>query len=164
LTSKIKDLPYGLLFKPITDFLRHEAHMLNNMPSSSERSRFSQRLNDALDNVKFPKLGDGRQSQLAKLLDMAPVDVGSWLKGKAFPATSTLMKLSELTKTRSNWLLSGQGEAYTQSPRGMGKALPATGHGKLSNEAFDVGMQWMKLPVKQREAIALLINDLTERQ
>jgi transcriptional regulator with XRE-family HTH domain len=145
------------------DFLRHEAHMLTNIHNSSERNRFSQRLNDALDNVKFPKMGDGRQSQLAEFLGMSPADVGPWLKGSAFPATSTLVKLSDLTQTRSNWLLSGQGDAYSQSPRGEGKASPATGHGKLSKEAFDIGMQWMKLPVKQREAIALLIGDLSAR-
>jgi len=138
--------------------------MLNTMPSSPERRRFSQRLNDALDNVKFPKLGHGRQSQLAEFLDIASTDVGQWLKGEAFPATSALVKLSELTKTRSNWLLSGQGEAYAQSPRGAGKALPATGQGKLSKEAFEIGLQWMKLRNRQREAIALLISDLVDDQ
>jgi hypothetical protein len=132
------------------------------MPTSSERSRFAERLNDALDNIQFPKLGAGRQSRLSELLDVSAADVGHWLKGESFPRTSALVKLSDLTKTRSNWLLSGQGEAYkkTNNPRGMGKALPTTGTDKLSKEAFDLGMQWMKLPKQQREAMARVITEL----
>lgn len=131
-------------------------------PSSSERVRFAQRLNDALDNIQFPKLGAGRQARLSELLNVPAADVGHWLKGESFPRTSALVKLSELTKTRSNWLLSGQGEPYqkTDNPRGAGKAPPSTGKGKLSKEAFDLGLDWMKLPKPQREAIARVITEL----
>jgi len=136
--------------------------MTKKKPSSSERSRFAQRLNDALDNVQFPKLGAGRQSRLSELLDIPTADVGHWLKGESFPRTSSLVKLSDITKTRSNWLLSGQGEPYNKAdnPRGAGKALPSTGTGKLSKEAFNLGMEWMKLPKQQREAIARVITEL----
>lgn len=136
--------------------------MSNKKTTSSERSRFAQRLNDALDNIKFPKLGSGRQARLSELLDVPASDVGHWLKGEAFPRTSALVKLSDLTKTRSNWLLSGQGDPYKKAdnPRGAGKAPPATGTGKLSKEAFDLGMAWMKLPKQQRDAIAKVITEL----
>jgi hypothetical protein len=132
------------------------------MPTSSERTRFAARLNDALDNIQFPKLGAGRRARLSELLDMPTVDVDQWLKGESFPRTSALVKLSDLTKTRSNWLLSGQGEPYKKdnNPRGADKAPPPIGQGKLSKEAFELGMEWMKLPKLQREAIARVITEL----
>lgn len=136
--------------------------MSNKIPTSSERSRFAQRLNDALDNIQFPKLGSGRQARIAELLNVPVSDVGQWLNGESFPRTSALVKLSELTKTRSNWLLSGQGEPYKadDNPRGAGKSPPTTGKGKLSKEAFELGLEWMKLPKQQREAIAKVITEL----
>ena len=134
--------------------------------TSSERMRFAERLNDALDNIQFPKLGGGRQSRLAELLDVPAQDVGHWLKGDSFPRTSALVKLSDLTKVRSNWLLSGQGEPYdkNQNPRGDGKNPPPIGKEKLSKEAFDLGLTWMKLPKPQREAIAKVIQELVAAQ
>ena len=129
---------------------------------SNEKKRFSERLNDALDNVQYPKLGAGRKSRLAELMDKPPVEVNRWLKGMAFPPTSVLMKLSELTKARSNWLLSGSGEAYEPetNPRGDGKNPPPIGQEKLSKEAFNLGMAWMKLPKQQRDALARVIEQL----
>lgn len=134
--------------------------------TSSERKRFAERLNDALDNIKFPKIGSGRQTQLSELLGVPVPEIGHWLKGEAFPKTSALVKLSDLTKVRSNWLLSGQGEPYNkdQNPRGEGKNLPLTGKDKLSKEAFDLGLTWMRLPKLQREAIAKVIQELTASQ
>jgi len=140
--------------------------MTKKTTTSSERMRFAERLNDALDNIQFPKLGEGRQSRLSELLDVPGQDVGHWLKGDAFPRTSALVKLSDLTKVRSNWLLSGQGEPYvkSQNPRGEGKILPLIGKDKLSKEAFDLGLTWMKLPKLQREAIAKVIQELVATQ
>ena len=139
---------------------------MTNKNSSSERKRFAERLNDALDNIQFPKLGSGRQSRLSELLGVPAPDVGHWLKGDSFPKTSALVKLSDLTKVRSNWLLSGQGEPYDKkdNPRGEGKNPPLTGKDKLSKEGFDLGMMWMKLPKLQREAIAKVIQELNEAQ
>ncbi len=131
---------------------------------SNEKLRFAERLNDALDNVKIPRLGAGRKSRLVELLEKSPAEVNQWLKGQAFPPTSVLMKLSDLTQTRSNWLLSGSGEPYKlgNNPRGNGKNPPLTGQGKLSNEAFDLGLAWMKLPKQQRDALARVIEELSE--
>ena len=128
----------------------------------NEKKRFAGRLNDALDNIQFPKLGAGRKSRLAEHLGKPSIEVNHWLKGLAFPPTSVLIKLSSLTHTRSNWLLSGNGEAYEtdDNPRGNGKNPPQTGKNKLSKEAFDLGMRWMKLPKPQRDALAKVIEEL----
>ena len=128
----------------------------------NEKIRFSERLNDALDNVQFPKLGGGRKSRLAEHLGKPSIEVNRWLKGQAFPPTSVLIKLSDLTKARSNWLLSGNGEAYNENanPRGNGKNLPTTGQEKLNKEALDLSLAWMKLPKQQRDAMARVIEQL----
>ena len=129
---------------------------------SNEKNRFSERLNDALDNVQFPKLGGGRKSRLAEHLGRPSIEVNRWLKGQAFPPTSVLIKLSDLTKARSNWLLSGSGEAYESgdNPRGNGKNPPSTGQEKLNKEALDLSLAWMKLPKQQRDALARVIEQL----
>ncbi len=136
--------------------------MSNNNSTASERTRFAGRFNDALDNILFPKLGGGRQARLSELLGIPAQDVGKWLKGEAFPPTSALVKLSGLTKARSNWLLSGQGEPYKKghSPRGTRKNAPATSNSKLTKEAFDLGVTWSQLAKPQREAIAKVIREL----
>jgi hypothetical protein len=128
----------------------------------NEKKRFAERLNDALDNIQFPKLGAGRKSHLAEHLGKPAIEVNGWLKGHAFPPTSVLIKLPDLTQTRSNWLLSGSGEPYKPgiNPRGEGKNPPPTGQEKLSKEAFDLGMAWMKLPKQQRDALARVIEEL----
>jgi hypothetical protein len=128
----------------------------------NEKKRFSERLNDALDNVQFPKLGGGRKSRLTEHLGKPSIEVNRWLKGQAFPPTSVLMKLSDLTKARSNWLLSGNGEAYDKdaNPRGNGKNPPTTGQEKLNKEALDLSLAWMKLPKQQRDAMARVIEQL----
>jgi len=129
---------------------------------SNEKIRFSERLNDALDNVQFPKLGGGRKSRLAEHLGSPSIEVNRWLKGQAFPPTSVLVKLSDLTRARSNWLLSGNGEAYEagENPRGNGKNPPPTGQEKLNKEAVDLSLAWMKLPKQQRDALARVIEQL----
>ena len=129
---------------------------------SSEKKRFAERLNDALDNIQFPKSGAGRISRLAEYLGTENKETGKWLKGEVFPPTSVLVRLAELTKTRSNWLLSGHGDPYPDDkhPRGPGKNPPPTGKVKLSNEAFELGLAWMKLPEPQRIAIAKVIEEL----
>lgn len=136
------------------------------MSTPSEKQRFSSRLNDALDNIQFPKLGAGRQARLAELMETPPQATGQWLKGEAFPPTSVLVKLAKLTNTRSNWLLSGIGDAYDKglNPRGPGKNPPPVGKEKLSKEAFELGLSWMKLPEGQREAIERLIQVLGSSQ
>jgi transcriptional regulator with XRE-family HTH domain len=133
------------------------------MSTPSEKQRFSSRLNDALDNIQFPKLGAGRQARLAEMMEAAPQAAGQWLKGEAFPPTSVLVKLAQLTKTRSNWLLSGTGTAYDkgENPRGPDKNPPPVGKEKLSKEAFELGLAWMKLPEEQREVIERLVRVLS---
>jgi transcriptional regulator with XRE-family HTH domain len=143
----------------------------------SEREKFAQRLNESLDDAGLPKIGQGRQSALAKLLDVTPQQAGKWIKGEDFPQTSKLVKLAQFLGVRSNWLLSGAGERYLpeggcepvrdvgsaeiqlESPAASGADYAAMGK-LLSQEAFDVALSWMKLPPGQRDPLRRLIHEL----
>ncbi len=78
----------------------------------SERQKFSDRLNEALDEAGFPESGKGRQSTIAEELGDSVANVGLWLEGDEYPKTSILVKLAKLLKVQSNWLLSGTGDRY----------------------------------------------------
>ena len=82
---------------------------------NTEKQKFSSRLNEVLDEVGFPEFGQGRQTAIADLLDVKPELVGEWLKGESYPKTSKLVKLAQLINVRSNWLLSGIGEKYSNA-------------------------------------------------
>ena len=129
---------------------------------STQKEAFAERLNDALDNIRFPALGNGRLSRLADILGTPQTETDSWLKGVDFPSTSILVKMAELTQTRSNWLLSGQGSPFDvgKKPLGTKRVLAATGKEKLSKEALELGLKWMKLPRQQRQAIARVVEEL----
>ena len=133
---------------------------------SSQKQAFAERLNDALDNIRFPALGQGRLSRLSEILGTEQEQTDRWLKGRDFPPTSVLVKLAELTQTRSNWLFSGHGPAFEpgKSPKGAGKIPPATGKEKLSKEALELGLKWMKLPRQQRQAIARVVEELVGKE
>lgn len=141
---------------------------------ASEKDKFSTRLNEVLDDIGFAKIGQGRQSSLAKLLDVSPRQAGGWLRGESFPKTSQLVKLSQYMNVRSNWLLSGIGEKHPSDREEDAKPNnnaeesnennpDDSAAGKtslLSNDAFNVALAWMKLPVSQRIAIQKVITEL----
>ncbi len=133
---------------------------------STQKQAFAERLNDALDNIRFPALGNGRLTRLSEILGTSQRETDRWLKGTDFPPTSVLVKLAELTQTRSNWLFSGHGAPFEpgKNPRGTGKVPPATGKEKLSKEALELGLNWMKLPRQQRQAIARVVEELVGKE
>lgn len=144
---------------------------------ATEREKFALRLNEALDDAGFPKIGQGRQSALSRLVGVAPQQAGKWLKGEAFPKTSLLVKLAQQLQVRSNWLLSGAGDKPV--PRGeeadaAGARLEADGGGEeagfalgermLTKEAFDLALAWMRLEAAQREAMRRVILELARER
>ncbi len=129
---------------------------------SSEKKRFAQRLNEVLSEAGLPKLGAGRQSQLARKIGVQAAQAGKWLKGEEFPPTSVLVKIARTYNTRSNWLLSGSGEKY-ENKKSEETWIPNTPEkrGKMNKEAFSVAMAWMKLSASKRKIIKDLINEFT---
>ncbi len=143
---------------------------------STEREKFAARLNGVLDDAGMPKMGQGRQSAVAKLLDLPPQQVGRWLKGEDFPKTSQLVKLAKHLNVRSNWLLSGAGEkvappegeeapregrpAHRPNSNGASVRGGASPGGSLTQDAFDFALTWMKLPASQRDALRRVVSEL----
>ncbi|GMR08104.1 MAG: hypothetical protein BMS9Abin26_1109 [Gammaproteobacteria bacterium] len=129
----------------------------------SEKKKFAERLNAALDFAGIPKKGMGRQSALVKMLGASHRSAKKWLDGGEFPPTSKLVKLSQITGVRSNWLLSGQGDMISAvSDDDDSKKEIAQEASVMSQEAFDIATDWMKLPESQRIAIRKVIHELVK--
>ena len=129
---------------------------------NQEVIKFSERLNTALDDAGVPKKGMGRQSSLVRMLGISHRVAKKWLDGSEFPPTSKMVKLSTLLDVRSNWLFSGQGlmrsddrKNYSESEQEVYRHA-----GELSQEAFEVASDWMKLPQSQRRALHNVIKEL----
>ena len=74
-----------------------------------DRLAFSERLNQALDDVGFPKKGDGRQVKLAKLFGLNQKGVRKWLEGEGTPTFERTKKLAESLNVTVEWLMTGHG-------------------------------------------------------
>lgn len=145
---------------------------------TSEKQKFANRLNEALDEAGLPRIGQGRQSSLAKIINIAPQQAGKWLKGEDFPKTSQLVKVARFLGVRSNWLLTGTGDKYMSEGEQQafyetlraersndGSATteeddPLVASGVLSRDAFEVAVAWMQLPTGQRSAMQKVIFEL----
>lgn len=68
---------------------------------------FSERLNLALDELKWPQ--HGRIATLARTMsgNLSDSSVGKWLSGKGMPEVKRLSELSNITKKSVQWLLTG---------------------------------------------------------
>ncbi|HEC29288.1 MAG TPA: XRE family transcriptional regulator [Gammaproteobacteria bacterium] len=133
----------------------------------SEKEKFARRLNEALDDISYPRIGHGRQSALAKELKLSPQKVGSWLKGEEFPKTSQLVKISQLLDVRSNWLLSGVGSKFIKGSgqsyfeaKNEAEEIVVEDTPLVDKEAFELALAWLKLPFQQRVAIKKVILEL----
>ncbi len=89
---------------------------------------FACRLNEALDGIGFPPKGQGRQVDLARLLDVSQKGARKWLEGEAFPTTDKLMVLSALCKRSFEWLATGrENTSVLPSLTGHADSLSAQG-------------------------------------
>ncbi|MCK4743652.1 MAG: hypothetical protein KAT25_07510 [Sulfuriflexus sp.] len=129
---------------------------------NQEVIKFSERLNAALDDAGVPKKGMGRQSSLVRMLGISHRVAKKWLDGSEFPPTSKMVKLSTLLDVRSNWLFSGQGLMRSTSRNDYSESEQEVYRhaGELSQEAFEVASDWMKLPQSQRRALQKVIKEL----
>lgn len=128
---------------------------------NNEKAKFAARLNEALDDAGIPKKGMGRQSTLVRMLGISHRVAKKWLEGSEFPPTSKMVKISEMLVVRSNWLFSGQGEKTQSGEDNLQDSDEVSRHaGEMSQEAFEVASNWMKLPHSQRQAMRKVIQEL----
>jgi transcriptional regulator with XRE-family HTH domain len=128
----------------------------------SEKKKFAERLNQAMDSAGLPKKGMGRQSTLVKLLGISHRQAKKWLDGEEFPPTSKLVKIAQATGVRSNWLLSGYGDMLPAAGNDITDYEIKQEANELSKEAFEVASSWMRLPYAQRMALKKVIDELAD--
>lgn len=131
---------------------------------NNEKQKFADRLNEALDDAGIALKGMGRQSTLVRMLGISHRVAKKWLDGDEFPPTSKMVKLASELQVRSNWLFSGQGEKSIEvlTSTMAEEAAEVQRHADaLSQEAFEVASEWMKLPQSQRQALRKVIRELS---
>lgn len=131
---------------------------------NNEKQKFADRLNEALDDAGIALKGMGRQSTLVRMLGISHRVAKKWLDGDEFPPTSKMVKLASELQVRSNWLFSGQGEKSIEVLNGTvaeEEAEVQRHADALSQEAFEVASEWMKLPQPQRQALRKVIRELS---
>ncbi len=131
---------------------------------NNEKQKFSERLNEALDDAGIPLKGMGRQSNLVRMLGVSHRVAKKWLDGDEFPPTSKMVKLATELQVRSNWLFSGQGKknaSLADDMLGEDEAEVQRHADAMSQEAFEVASEWMKLPQPQRMALRKVIRELS---
>lgn len=86
--------------------------------------RFSERMKELCDDAKWPE--HGRQTLLAKVVDLTPNAARKWLHGLGMPEMVVAVKIADWAKVSVLWLLQGLGPKYVQQPVGaviLGEAL-----------------------------------------
>ena len=85
------------------------------------RADFAQRLNDALDNVKFPQYG--RTRRLAERFGVSPAAAANWVVRGAIPQMDLLQEIATMCGVTAEYLLSGQGQDVARSSSTLARAL-----------------------------------------
>lgn len=93
---------------------------MKNTEDARLRTEFSDRLNQALDEMGHPKKNKGRQTAAAKLFGYTQKGVRRWLEAEGFPRPKQIDKICRLLNVRKEWLMFGlgpmrpAGEAFDQ--------------------------------------------------
>ncbi|MFM0270135.1 hypothetical protein PQQ59_06090 [Paraburkholderia aspalathi] len=87
------------------------------MVTDDQKRAFSERLNEALDDNRFPAKGAGRQSALGTKMGVSQKGARKWLEGEAIPATARIIDLAQWLNVNFEWLAAGRGDKRgAQSP------------------------------------------------
>lgn len=86
------------------------------MVASDEKALFAQRLAKALDAAKLPPRHKGRQQAVRRMFGVTQQAVGKWLAGEAMPKKERIIEIALGLGVRAEWLLSGRGSMYQDSP------------------------------------------------
>ncbi|CAG9256145.1 hypothetical protein PCAR4_40231 [Paraburkholderia caribensis] len=80
------------------------------MVIEDRRQAFSARLNEALDHIRFPAKGRGRQQALADQMGVSQKGARKWLEGESMPEQVRLEALADWLQVNFEWLAKGTGE------------------------------------------------------
>lgn len=101
------------------------AYTIEPMVTLDAKAKFSERLNDALDQCDIVKKGHGRQTAVAKMFRVSQKGARKWLEGEAIPNTKRLPEIAIRLETTTEWLLTGRNPASPPSATLGGPPLDA---------------------------------------
>ncbi len=102
---------------------------------------FADRLNLALDAAGVSRKGLGRQTEVARAMDMSVRGARRWLEGEAYPSPEKLIELAERYHTSVDWLLAGRGNP----PPGVGvQETPGVRAGYIPHLAWPGVAPWVE--------------------
>ncbi len=80
------------------------------MVIEERRQAFAARLNEALDDIKFPAKGRGRQQALADQMQVSQKGARKWLEGEAMPEQIRMEAMADWLRVNFEWLAKGTGD------------------------------------------------------
>lgn len=94
------------------------------MPTKTELIAFSERLNEALDDINVPPKGFGRQNVVANLFGVSQKGARRWLEAEALPDTGRIPVIAHKLKVSVEWLMSGIGKNKTENLSELWPKIP----------------------------------------
>ena len=80
------------------------------MVTDDEKQAFAARLNEALNDIRFPAKGAGRQGGLGAKMGVSQKGARKWLEGESIPETSRMFELARWLGVNFEWLATGRGD------------------------------------------------------
>lgn len=122
------------------------------MVTDDQKRAFSERLNEALDDIRFPAKGAGRQSALGERMGVSQKGARKWLEGEAIPATSRIIDLAQWLNVNFEWLAMARG-----TKKGSPAAEPAP---QAAEHASDSLLGTSFAPPKLAQALAKILHEV----
>lgn len=86
------------------------------MVTDDQKRAFSERLNEALDDIRFPAKGAGRQGALGAKMGVSQKGARKWLEGEAIPATARIIEPAQWLNVNFEWLAMARGDKKAAAP------------------------------------------------
>jgi transcriptional regulator with XRE-family HTH domain len=122
------------------------------MVTDDQKRAFSDRLNEALDDIGFPAKGAGRQGALGERMGVSQKGARKWLEGEAIPATSRIIDLAQWLNVNFEWLAMARG-----AKKGAPAAESAT---QPTEKSSDSAQGTSFAPSKVTTALAKILREI----
>lgn len=146
-----------ITFIKINVTLRRTIKMINKKMSlkKSDLMAFAERFNEALDDMKVPVMGRGRQSFAADLFGRSHKAARRWIMGEGYPEKTEWIAIATMLSVRMEWLFFGLG------PKRNGRNKKSDGYNRKVLEVVinSVNAADIKATKKTRTELALSIYD-----
>lgn len=87
------------------------SHTIELMVTADDiKQAFARRLNEALDDARFPPKGAGRQVAAGERYGVSQKGAGKWLEGDGMPETTKAIEIATDLGVSFEWLMTGRGD------------------------------------------------------